>query len=421
MTQSNFSDPVSMKEAKLARRDWLLMPLLSLATMCVLACSVEFLAEQVFPHSSGFFKNCQVTDNPSAGLGGVPNAVCRFNNRDTPMTEYRLNGCGHRTEMVCGPKPAGAYRIVLLGSSFTAGEGVPVEKTFAASLPAELSRQTGRAVQIYNEGMFGDIPDIVSQRFNSVMAAEPDMILWILTPHDIKNTSPPLYAIDSTKAAGKGGSEPRVRPGFLARARRGVLGEFTSKPLPEAVAELWQHELDQLGWVEEFSSVMLFRHVLFANQRDYVKSYLMGGRDAGFLKAETDAEWRNHLRQFDIDDASIEAQAKAAGVPLVTVLLPNRAQAAMISMGEWPAGFDPYTLDNELRSIVVSHGGTYLDILPRFRSVVNPEQYFFEVNGHPDAHGHLLVSEMLASELTGGAIPPLKAASPNQAASEQGK
>jgi len=108
-------------------------------------------------------------------------------------------------------------------------------------------------------------------------------------------------------------------------------------------------------------------------------------------------------------------------VPLVVVLVPNRPQAAMISMGEWPAGYDPYKLDDELRSIVTSHGGTYIDILPEYRNMPNPEQHYFPVEGHLDADGHGIVSEILARELTSGAIPALKVAAQPQVAQEQGR
>ena len=73
----------------------------------------------------------------------------------------------------------------------------------------------------------------------------------------------------------------------------------------------------------------------------------------------------------------MEERAKAAGVPLVAVLVPNRAQSAMISMGEWPAGYDPYKLDNELSAIVTSHGGMYIDISAVTSAPYpNPEQYY---------------------------------------------
>jgi hypothetical protein len=141
-----------------------------------------------------------------------------------------------------------------------------------------------------------------------------------------------------------------------------------------------------------------------------VSSYLRGGDEhSGFLKAEPSADWKNRLRQTDMDVANMQARASAAGIPFVTVLLPNRSQAAMISMGEWPAGYDPYKLEGELRSIVTSHGGIYIDILPDFRNIPNPERYYFPVDGHPDANGHAIIAGMLAKELARGAVPGLRA------------
>jgi hypothetical protein len=81
----------------------------------------------------------------------------------------------------------------------------------------------------------------------------------------------------------------------------------------------------------------------------------------------------------------------------------------MISLDEWPAGYDPFRLDNELRSIVTRYGGIYIDILPEFRSIPNPEQYYFPVDGHPDSEGHAMIASFLAKELTGGAVPELRA------------
>jgi len=142
---------------------------------------------------------------------------------------------------------------------------------------------------------------------------------------------------------------------------------------------------------------------------------------AGFLRNQPTAAWQGALRRFEIDDEEIESQARAAGVPVAAVFVPNRAQAAMISMGEWPAGYDPYKLDNELRAIITSHGGTYIGILPDFRGLPNPEQYYFPVDAHPNSDGHAMIAGMLAKELTSGAIPELKAAVQPQAAPEQGR
>jgi hypothetical protein len=125
------------------------------------------------------------------------------------------------------------------------------------------------------------------------------------------------------------------------------------------------------------------------------------------------------LEVFQGDAEQFEQQAKAAGVPFVAVLLPNRAQAAMISMGEWPKGYDPYKLDAELRGIVEGRGGIYIDILLSLQKISSPEQYYFPVDGHLNVDGHAVLSKLLSERLTDGLVPALRADAQQQTALEQ--
>ena len=97
--------------------------------------------------------------------------------------------------MECGPKPADTYRIVLIGSSFNYGMGVASQEGFATLLPRQLSRRTGRKIELYNEAMQWGFPRSVDLRFGEVLAAKPDLILWPLTPMDFDgvNVTVPLY------------------------------------------------------------------------------------------------------------------------------------------------------------------------------------------------------------------------------------
>jgi hypothetical protein len=167
-------------------------------------------------------------------------------------------------------------------------------------------------------------------------------------------------------------------------------------------------------------SYFMFQHFLYESQSRYVKAYLMDGSVAGFLRADYDPQWQERLQVFDRYAGEMAMKAKLRGIPFVVALIPNRAQTAMISMGEWPDGYDPYKLGNEVRSIVTGHGGTYIDILPYFRNVPNPESHYFPIDGHPDADGHAIISDFLARGLTGGAIPGLKSAA-NQGAFKDGQ
>ena len=79
-------------------------------------------------------------------------------------------------------------------------------------------------------------------------------------------------------------------------------------------------------------------------------------------------------------------------------------------MDECPKGFDPYKLGNELHAIVVSHGGTYIDILPEFRTVPNPQLGYFAIDGHPNAYGHAMIARFLTDKLARVTFRQLSAA-----------
>jgi hypothetical protein len=132
--------------------------------------------------------------HPAIDGRAIPNTVCWEKAAENPSAvEYRFNGCGHRAGVECGPKPDGVYRIVMIGSSYAMGDRVRWDKTFAVSLPEELSRQTGRKVELYNEGVMIRYPHVVAQQFQEALAAKPDMLLWVLTPFDIETETPDRY------------------------------------------------------------------------------------------------------------------------------------------------------------------------------------------------------------------------------------
>jgi hypothetical protein len=405
MTLSAANQTGILEDAQMPRRDWILLPLLSLTTVVLLAGSMLLLARQRFPASDKTLFDCLVLNDPSTGERGIPNSKCSEKMGESQPIEYRFNGSGYRSDVEFRSKDPETYRIVMVGTSVALGMHVPREETFASLLPLELSRHTGRKVELHNEG-WGGTPHGVALRFNEVLADKPDMVLWILTYWDIANVSfvlpQPAPALD--------------RRGRLVRIWSSLRRDFTTESVPDALHGILERSVEKLSP----SSVLMLRHYLYQSQSQYVNSYLIAGDDeSGFLKTKPSAAWLSRLRQFNIYAADIEKRAHEAGVPLVAVLVPNRAQVAMISMGEWPTGYDPYKLGDELRSAITSSGGTYLDILPAFRYIPNPEQNYFAVDGHPTANGHAILSSLLAKELVSGAVPSLRVTTQAQVSSEQ--
>jgi hypothetical protein len=334
------------------------------------------------------------------------------------LAEYRFNSCGHRAGMECGPKPLGTYRIVMIGSSMAMGLFTPREKTFAALLPPKLAQLTGRKVEIYNEASGGEFrggpfPMRGSTvQFKDVLAQTPDMVLWVVTPMDVENAtfegpSPAQLAAMQEKA-----NSP---------LQSGQAQNAFEKLKTVLVRGTFQEKL-RFRW-DQSRTALALKHIFYGteSQQEYVESYLKNEDDAGFLRTKLSPKWQSSMATFESYAAVFESDAKQAHIPFVVVLVPNRAQAAMISMGSsgWPTGYDPYKLDGEMRAIIERHGGTYVDVLPEFAKIPNPERHFFPVDGHPDAEGHAMLSDVLADGLTSGAVPDLAVAGQPKAAREQ--
>jgi hypothetical protein len=226
---------------------------------------------------------------------------------------------------------------------------------------------------------------VTIRRFDDALAVQPDMILRIITPWDIAILSDNM-PVDNKIAL----------PADATQIEKQII-RFRN---------------------HHWRALIMVQHLLYQSQSRFVKTFLLKQgdalHDASFLNATPDAEWDQRLQQFDRTDASIEERVKTAGVPVVSVLIPMRAQAAMLSMGEWPDGYDPLKLDNELRSIVTRHDGTYIDILQDYRYIPNPEDGYFPVEGHLNIRGNETVTRLLAKALTSGSVPALNAITPKE-------
>jgi hypothetical protein len=393
MTQITASNSRDTNEARLPPRDWIVLPLVGLLTICLLAGSVELIAHRLLSVSKASLNDCLVMNDTATGVRAIPNAVCHEKTaEESQPIEYDFDDCGYRSGTRCEPKPRGVYRVVVTGSSIAMGERVPFQQSIAALLPIELSAQTGRTVQLYDEAMAWGFPRNTALHFKDVLDAKPDLILWILTSRDVKDAN---FTI------------PPPPPPTLRRRAIDVVKKELGVSVANSVMRLTAGGPENPGT----TAIMMLEHVLYASEsgEQYVTSYLQAPEaEVGFLRAEPTPIWNVFLTNFDSQAAEIESRATKAGVPFAAVLLPNRAQAAMISMGKWPSGYNPYALDDELRAIIVSHGGTYISVLHGFRGIPNPEQYYFPVDGHPFAPAHAIFARLIAEQLISGAVPALR-------------
>ena len=96
--------------------------------------------------------------------------------------EVRYNELRFR-DAPLGPKPPGVVRVMLLGDSFTEGQGVREGDTCARRLQGLLNREGGR-FEVRNCGRRAtDFPELF-QTFESLLAFEPDVVVHAMVLND---------------------------------------------------------------------------------------------------------------------------------------------------------------------------------------------------------------------------------------------
>ncbi len=113
----------------------------------------------------------------------------------TPYTQFvevlgatfTTNDLGFRTESM-GPKPQGIKRIVVIGDSWTFGQGVQYEDTFTHRLEQLLNRKGGRW-QVYNLGVPGwNTANEVAALRTLFSRLQPDVVVFCPTSNDIDDS-----------------------------------------------------------------------------------------------------------------------------------------------------------------------------------------------------------------------------------------
>lgn len=101
--------------------------------------------------------------------------------------DIRINDIGLRNDPVAVPKPAGRYRILCVGDSYTFGTGVDQDETIPAALEDALrSHPGGDSVESINLGIDGaNTYDCVARLEHIGFALEPDLVVLFFLFNDV--------------------------------------------------------------------------------------------------------------------------------------------------------------------------------------------------------------------------------------------
>lgn len=370
--------PSVAEPATLPRRDYFLLPLISLATILLIFGVSEILTRVIWAEQKT--GSCTVVD-PIAGDHFKPNCTVRSKNAEGPWTTYQYNECGYRSSTACGPKPPGTIRVAILGSSVSQGLYVPYEQTYFARTASDLSRSCNRPVDVQNLGVPGSSPIYAYRRVQEALALQPDVVFYLLAPFDL---------------------EQRIDPAELAERNNPARNHAPARP----AVQLTLSPMKRLeGALVESRTVLVAQHFLFQNRDTFLRMYMLYGDKADFLRQPFTPAWQQRFADLDLIIGDMAAKLSAAGVPLVVIPVPSRAEAALLSSRQLPPRVDPSAFGRQIESIASKHGADYVDLMDAFSKIPNSESLFYVVDGHVTPDGQKVIAQILSAKLLAGSIP----------------
>jgi lysophospholipase L1-like esterase len=257
--------------------------------------------------------------------------------------QISTNSLGYR-EREIGPKDPRRYRIVVVGDSFTFGQGIDAPERFSNLVEGVL----GPRYEVLNFGQPGhDMPQHL-EVLDQVLPLGPDFVLLQLFINDFETAQM---------------ERPRPHPLISEGAARGW---GRSSILYDLAAGPWVQIQEATGLAESYV------HYLDRNLRD--------------PNAPNAQIAFGMLRQF------LE-KAKAAGVGAGVVLFPM-TDAMGPNGSNYPVGF----VHDRVRQIAAGAGVPYLDLLPAFSTFEDPKSLWVSpFDAHPNAAANKCAAQEILS------------------------
>ena len=374
MSQSNVPATENMQEAKLPRRDWIILPLLSLLTIAVLLLAAEGAARYFFVSVRD--DSCEIDDS-TISFRFRPTCTSHSKSAEGPWMESQFNDCGYRTRESCGPKPPNTTRISLLGASSAEGYLVAYDETFAARAAKQLTIELGRQVEIQNLGREQCFPICIFHRVDEALALKSDLLLIAVAPLEFDRMDPSDV---------KDRYKPMLSGLDQAQLRKGI---DPNKKALTPVEDFVRHSRAGLAAL----------HFLFQNPATFERMYMLSGEHANYLRTPFSPAWEKRMEAFDLLLGEMAQKARDANVPIVLVEDPSFAQVSLVSMSNVPPGLDPYAFNERLREIAERHGIQFIDGLDAFRYGPAANQLFYVVDGHMNGKGCAMLGNAIAEQL----------------------
>lgn len=252
-------------------------------------------------------------------------------------------------------KPEGGFRVVYLGDSFTFGEGVRNEHTYA-EIAARSLRETGPQTDACNLGVGGynttQSLDVLN-RFGFDL--KPDVVVLGFTLNDAE---PPLFQIDPASG----------RP---VRRDREMSIEAEADPKKPPGSDLYSLRLAQAFWNARHQRKLTRQTI------DYYNS----------VNAPSGEGWIESERAM----RKMVSQCRDRGIPCIVVMFPL--------LFELSEDYPFRDIHRRAGEVITGSGGHFIDLLPALTGRDPADLIVHPTDQHPNEKVHEIAGKLVAKEI----------------------
>jgi hypothetical protein len=339
----------SLPRRRLDRRLFIL-PLVALATATAVLVPTELVLRARYPDQP--VDRC--IDQTVEPLHGKAGCTTYVKAAEGPWVENRYNECGYRSPFSCGPVPAGALRVAVIGSSMGAGTFVPEPQSVSGRLTTDLQAACGRTIQSQNLAVPALPVTKIAVSAREALALKPDILIITITSFDLKTL-----------------------PGGPVKS---------TKPFIKTITESAQKSL------KSFALYYTAKRLFLSSEKDYIG--FIGGqhRTDRDIIGEIGPGVSVLAQQID---ATLAAE-RDRRVPIALAFMPNREEVARTRLQ--PGHREPVSV--ALQKLAKERGISFIDGLRAFPGNVTTASLYYVENGHLNATG----DDYIARALTRGLV-----------------
>ena len=313
----------------------------------------------------------------------LPDTRSAIYNRDYSYLQ-RVNKLGLRGPDIDTRKPAGTYRIAMLGDSFIMGKGVADDQTGAWLLEKAL-RRDGHRVEVLNGGVDSYAPILsLLQLRTHLVPLEPDLVMLNLDMSDLLQEQAyrhrARYDADG-RLVGVDGRLDQLQLTHTQKARNWVNEHLYLSRLVVYYAQRWAHRhrgID-VASVVGMANPGVLAHTLASDRGD------------------RDGQWQTLFTSV----LAIRDECAGRGIDFTLVTYPWGHQ---VNAREWIPGRFAFVPDGSvisdrslerIRAFAAQNGIALLDLFPAFRAYAGSAPLYYRFDMHWTPAGHRLYAREL--------------------------